>query len=259
MRDMIDLIRDSDVAGVFTYLIPTLLDALRSGEPSFRRDSQEYQFRRMLLEIVSRLPLQEHLRPFATSILDCMRFVLRRDNEDNVAVCCKIIMDHVKTWRSPNSTTADTVNDIIAIFLETLESTKTLIPELFSEDSIVIDPNQALPSMRSFKALSEISVTLILILQVLRAHGPAILPTVAAVFAFLENEAPVQRSARIGYEAASNDNIWHGMAPGIRNGPAYSDLVQAQIKVGFLLILERRSFTCNSDGFILVVAHASCS
>ena len=55
IRDMIDSVRDNETSNVVPHMVPVLLEILRSGEPSFQRDSLEFSFRRVLLEILHRL------------------------------------------------------------------------------------------------------------------------------------------------------------------------------------------------------------
>ena len=53
----------------------------------------------MCLEILSRLPLNETLRPFVLEILALVMELLEIENEDNGIVCLRIIIDLHKNYK----------------------------------------------------------------------------------------------------------------------------------------------------------------
>lgn len=55
--------------------------------------------RKLILEMIHRLPVSEIVRPYVKSILALMLKLLRTDNEDNVLVCLRIIIDLHKQYR----------------------------------------------------------------------------------------------------------------------------------------------------------------
>lgn len=55
--------------------------------------------RKLILEMIHRLPVSETVRPYVKSILTLMLKLLRTDNEDNVLVCLRIIIDLHKQYR----------------------------------------------------------------------------------------------------------------------------------------------------------------
>lgn len=55
----------------------------------------------MLLEMIHRLPTSEILRPYVNSILSLMLKLLQIDNEENVLVCLRIIIELHKQYRPP--------------------------------------------------------------------------------------------------------------------------------------------------------------
>lgn len=57
--------------------------------------------RKLILEMIHRLPVSEIVRPYVKSILALMLKLLRTDNEDNVLVCLRIIIDLHKQYRPP--------------------------------------------------------------------------------------------------------------------------------------------------------------
>lgn len=227
IREMLDTVRDTDSLRALPTLIPALLELLSSGEPALHKDTLEYQFRRVLLEIINRLPVNESLRPQVTPIFTCMLHVLRCDNEENGTVACKTLLDVIRGYRFLPE---ECLVEFVSIFQEGLRNLKSLADQVLSEDSDTLDPNIVPLSLRSFKVLGEMSMVMVIMSQV---HRPVIsAPMQAAMppaFEALTVEAPAQNKARVDYEAMGG--IWAGMTPTIQNASAYSDFIHAQIKV----------------------------
>ena len=57
------------------------------------------QLRKLILEIIHRLPSNEHLKGFLRQILNLCFKLLETDNEENVMVCLRIIIELHKTFR----------------------------------------------------------------------------------------------------------------------------------------------------------------
>ncbi|GLB33849.1 putative PI3 PI4-kinase family protein [Lyophyllum shimeji] len=227
IREMMDTVRDTESIRAIPVLIPALLDLLRNSEVALHKDTMEYSFRRMLLEIINRLPVNEAVRPFVTPIFNCMLHVLRTDNEENGSVACKTLLDLIRGYRT---LTEECLSEFVTIFLESFRNMKDLVVKALSEDSSPLDPNIVPLSLRSFKVVGEMGMVVVIISQIHRAMvaGP-IQTTIAPAFEVLALESPAQKKAREDYEAMGN--IWSGMAPTIKNTAAYTDFVHCQIKV----------------------------
>ncbi|KAG2013625.1 atypical/PIKK/TRRAP protein kinase [Coprinopsis cinerea AmutBmut pab1-1] len=227
IKELIDTTRDSEFGRVLPYLVPTLIDLLRSGQPSFQRDTTEYQFRRLLLDILNRIPSGEAIRPHMPSVFQCMIAIVRQDNEENGATACKTMVDVVRSYRI---VTEQGLADFIALFQESFANIKGMVEEYLSEDSTQLDPNTILPATRSLKVLGEMGMIMIIMSQVQRAMvSPSIQGTIAPAFEMLAQESSAQHKARTDFEAMGG--IWAGMAPTIKNPTIYNDLIQAQIKM----------------------------
>lgn len=224
---MLDTARDSESARALPYLIPALTELLESSEAAFHKESTEYQFRRVLLEILSRLPLNETVRTHVAPIFNCMLHILRHDNEENGTTACKTMVEHIRSYRS---LTEENLSDFVAIFQDVFRNMKGLVEQILSEESSLLDPNVLLPSLRSFKVLGEMGMVMVMMSQV---HRPMISPTIQATmapaFEVLSLESPAQSKIRSDHEAMGG--IWAGMAPTIKNAATYSDFIHAQIKV----------------------------
>lgn len=235
LREMIDTVRDPESARVLPHMIPVLLEILRSGEPSFQRDSLEFQFRRTLLEILHRMPSGDVIRPQVLALFHGMLHLLRNDNEEIGATCCKTLVDLTRSFRALND---QLLSEFMSILSLLMENVKGLVVEVLSEESPTVDPSIVWPATRSFKVLSEIAMVVVTFLQATRAIALPVLQN--ALEPFLEIvalQSPAQQKAREDYEAMGG--FWSGMAQTIKNPAVYADHITAQIKmvsaVAFLL------------------------
>ncbi|PPQ93995.1 hypothetical protein CVT25_009843 [Psilocybe cyanescens] len=227
IREILDTMRDSDSARSLPRLVRPLLDLLRSGEPAFQKESLEYQFRRVQFEILNRLPVNEAFRNLVPPMFGCMLHILRHDNEENGANACKTMVDLIRNYRV---VTEESLTEFVSIFQDALKSIKDLVAEYLQEDSALVDVNISLPACRSFKALGEMGMVMVIMSQVHRNLVVSNLQaTTPHAFEMLALESPVQNKARVDYEAMGG--IWAGMSPSIRNTGMYNDLIQAQIKM----------------------------
>ncbi|KAI4454767.1 ataxia telangiectasia mutated atm -related [Holotrichia oblita] len=81
------------------HSVKIFLKILQDGEPHFIADYNIQQVRKLILEILYRLPTNEALRPYVKPILSLMLKLLEIDNEENVLVCLKIIIELHKQYR----------------------------------------------------------------------------------------------------------------------------------------------------------------
>lgn len=227
LRELIDTVRDSESARVFPHMIPVLLEILRSGEPSFHKDSLEYQFRRVLLEILHRIPSTEVIRAQALPLFSGMLYLLRNDNEENGITCCKSIIEIVRSFKLLNE---ELLKEFMAILEEVFRNLHSLVIDTLSEESEPLDPKIVFPSTRSFKVLAEMALVVVTFLQNHRQMvAPVVQDTLSLNFQVLGLESPAQKKAREDFEAMGG--FWSGMAPTIRNPQAYADFIGAQIRV----------------------------
>ncbi|KAG6831589.1 hypothetical protein H0H92_009062 [Tricholoma furcatifolium] len=227
IREMIDTLRDIESVRAIPVLIPAVLELLRNVEVSVLKDSTEYQFRRLLVELLNRIPVNEAVRPYVPQIYNAMLQVLRRDNEDDGSAAAKALLDFTRGYRS---LTEDVITEFLAIFKEGLGNLKEVVGNVFSEDSAPLDANVVPLSMYSFKVLGEVAMIIVLISQI---HKPVVAPHIngiaAPILEVLALQSPAQQKTREDYEAM--DNIWSGVAPTIKNVTAYSEFIHCQIKV----------------------------
>ncbi|KER19355.1 hypothetical protein T265_11848 [Opisthorchis viverrini] len=72
---------------------------LSSTEPQILQESPIQQLRRICLEILQKVPNGDHVRPYARSILSLLFKLVEVENEENVLLCVKLIIDLHKYYR----------------------------------------------------------------------------------------------------------------------------------------------------------------
>ncbi|KAI0352960.1 atypical/PIKK/TRRAP protein kinase [Trametes cingulata] len=235
LREMIDGVREAEVR-VLPHMIPVLLEILRSGEPSFQKDSLEFQFRRTLLEILHRIPSLEVVRPQILPLYHGLLYLLRHDNEEIGVTCCKMLADITRGIRTVNE---EVFAEYLSILLSLHDNLKQLVVEALSEESQELDANVSLPAIRSFKVATEMDFLLVPFLQYSRnlvvTHLPTVIPR---LLEFIELQAPAQQKAREDLEATGG--FWAGMAPSIKNTQVYTDYIVAQLKCASSLVFMVR-------------------
>ncbi|KAI0268276.1 hypothetical protein BC834DRAFT_968481 [Gloeopeniophorella convolvens] len=227
LRDMIDNVRDAEATRVFLQTIPALLELLRSNEPAFQKDTLEYPFRRVVVEILHRLAPIEGTRSLVSSVFPGMLHLLRHDNEEIGVACCKTLSEIIRTHRTLPE---DLVSQFMTVFQELSRNIPSLATEYLSENSAVLDANVVLPSMRSFKVLKEMGIVVSAFMRDQRQSIVALIQSSLPLhFEVLAVEAPAQKKAREDFEAMGG--FWSGMSEAVRNAQAYSDLILAQVKM----------------------------
>ncbi|XP_012223234.1 transformation/transcription domain-associated protein isoform X2 [Linepithema humile] len=138
----------SQYPGFLDHMMKIFLKILQEGEPHFISEYNIQQVRKLILEMIHRLPSNDYLRPYVRSILTLMSRLLETDNEENVLVCLRIIIELHKQYKP-------TFNPDIQFFLQFV---KTVYGELPKNLSKIFEPR---PPLR-VKDLSEINVEALL-------------------------------------------------------------------------------------------------
>ena len=85
------------------HAIPSFLRVLQDGEAQFIQEQHTNQMRKHILEMIHRLPSNDLLRPHVRSILSLMFKLLEKENEENVLICLRIVIELHKQYRPPFS------------------------------------------------------------------------------------------------------------------------------------------------------------
>lgn len=89
----------SQYPGFLDHMMKIFLKILQEGEPHFISEYNIQQVRKLILEMIHRLPSNEYLRPYVRQILTLIFKLLETDNEENVLVCLRIIIDLHKQYK----------------------------------------------------------------------------------------------------------------------------------------------------------------
>lgn len=92
------------------------------------------QVRKLILEMIHRLPTTEILRPYVGNILSLMLKLLQTDNEENVLVCLRIIIELHKQYRPQ-------FNPEIHMFLSLVKQIYSDLPKHMAK---IFEPRQVL-------------------------------------------------------------------------------------------------------------------
>ncbi|KAI0028299.1 FAT-domain-containing protein [Vararia minispora EC-137] len=233
LRELVDTVRDAEAVRVFPHMISVLLDLLRTTEPALHKGPQdspnpEWQFRRLLIEILHRIATSEASRNQLSVLMSGMFYILRHDNEENGVTACKAIVDIIRTFRQ---VTEEILSEFLEILRDMFFNFQSMVDEMLSETSQKQDPRQLLPSMRSFRVLAEMGIVVVTFSQSV-GQRQNLLARIQAIiqdtFDAVCVESPAQKHARESYEAMGG--YWSGMAPTVPNPQAYGDYITAQIK-----------------------------
>ncbi|XP_012269997.1 transformation/transcription domain-associated protein isoform X2 [Orussus abietinus] len=126
------------------HLMKIFLKILQEGEPHFISEYNIQQVRKLILEMIHRLPTNEFLRPYVKQILSLMMKLLETENEENILVCLRIIIELHKQYRP-------TFNPEIQHFLQFVKSIYSELPKHLPK---IFEPR---PPLR-VKDLSEINI-----------------------------------------------------------------------------------------------------
>lgn len=81
------------------HSLKIFIKILQEGEPQFIIENSVQQVRKLILEMIHRLPIGEILRPYVRSILILMLKLFDIENEENALICVKIFMELHKQYR----------------------------------------------------------------------------------------------------------------------------------------------------------------
>ena len=121
---------------------------LREGSPHFIAEQHAHQVRKLVLEIIQRLPANDLLKGHTQNILLMAFELLKLENEENVVVCLKIIIELHKQFRPPHTPE-------ITHFLQFV---KSIYKELPNHMTKIFEPREAL----KVNDLSELNVDALL-------------------------------------------------------------------------------------------------
>ena len=100
LRERMEIVHTTEFPRMLSSMLPAFSTVLSNlVRPSPDTTSVEHKVRNSVLEVLSRLPNNEVLRPHAAQILNIAMEVLLNDYEDNALLACRIIFDLHKNYR----------------------------------------------------------------------------------------------------------------------------------------------------------------
>ena len=147
------------------HAMKNFLKILQEGEPLYIAEYNIQQVRKLILEMIHRLPTNEHLRPYVKQTLNLMFRLLEKENEDNVLICLRIIIELHKQYRPQYSAEIQTF----------LQFVKCIYRDLPNHLNSIFEPRSAI----KIKELSELNIDEVL-LETFTATVVTMVPVVTA-------------------------------------------------------------------------------
>ena len=207
--------------------------------------------------------------------------LVRTENEDNVILCMKTIMD---LERHQWETTSGMVQPFLDLILEMFQAMNGVVKETFdtlpqglstgttpnnpqsfqsprpgspaasvaSDLGLENTARQLLPGMKSFKVFAECPIIVVSLFQAHRTFvTPNVKKFVPAIKEVLKLEAGPQRRAH--EEAAQRGEIFTGVCKDIKNRAAFGELITAQVKMMSFLAYLLRVYVQQLQDFLLIL------
>lgn len=135
LREGIEIVHTVEFPLMISALLPAFSTILaHRTNPSPDTSTLEHKLRNVVLEIISRMPSNEILRPHAPHLVAVALDILNRDYEDNALIASRIIFDLYKVYRTLPQDYVQVISrriaqgDSVALFLDlTIISSKSHI------------------------------------------------------------------------------------------------------------------------------------
>uniref|UniRef100_A0A8C6Y4X9 Transformation/transcription domain-associated protein n=1 Tax=Naja naja TaxID=35670 RepID=A0A8C6Y4X9_NAJNA len=217
------------------HIIPRFLTFLQDGEVQFLQEKPAQQLRKLVLEIIHRIPTNEHLRPHTKNILSVMFRFLETENEENVLICLRIIIELHKQFRPPITQEIHHFLDFVKQIYKELPKVVNryfenpqVVPEntiptpemvgLITTIVVKVNPRETTHGhsswLLSLKVLAELPIIVVLMYQLYKLN---IHNVVAEFVPLIMNTIIIQ----VSNQARQNKNY---------NKELYADFIAAQIK-----------------------------
>ena len=226
----------------------------------------------------------EALKPYAAGIVDLLMGLVKKENEDNVTLCMKTIMD---LERHQPEATAAMVQPFLDLILELFESMEQVVKDTFDtsaqpntgnattgKPSSFQSPRPGSPTsssatsteldlapstgqhlqkgMQSFKVFAECPIIVVSIFQAHRNCVPnnvkKFVPLIKKVL--LLQAGPQERAHK---EAEERHEIFIGVCKEIKNRHAFGDLITAQVKMMSFLAYLLRVYASQLQDFLKIL------
>ncbi|CAH7675619.1 hypothetical protein PPACK8108_LOCUS10651 [Phakopsora pachyrhizi] len=101
LRETIDLSqRDLEFTKHLDVIISAIVEILQKTKPVFVVTTWDYKFRLLLLDVLSRIPMHEIMRPHALNVMNLLIHLIRSDSEEAVIICFKLGVDLYRSFKT---------------------------------------------------------------------------------------------------------------------------------------------------------------
>ncbi|DBA02933.1 TPA: hypothetical protein N0F65_005960 [Lagenidium giganteum] len=163
LKELVDLYRRAEIlhtpqlTRILEALFPIWRNLLQTKLPPQTRSTQANRCRKVLLQIINRLPSNDALRPYVTQLLHILMDVLNRDNEENSLIALKTIFDLHRNFRPALRTEVQPFLDIVQQMYKNIPQTmKKHFTELPA--SAATTPKATTPAMGTAAAAAATAV-----------------------------------------------------------------------------------------------------
>ena len=100
LRERIEIVHTQEYPNFLAIMFPVFKVLMLERITVSFQDDEANKFRRVILEILNRLPNNDVLRPYTIELLDLATKVLVTDNEENALTAVRILFDLHKNLRN---------------------------------------------------------------------------------------------------------------------------------------------------------------
>ena len=243
---------------------------LLEGTPVFVTNP-EHKLRNCILEIIHRLPMShsELLKPYASGVVDLLLGLVRTENEDNVILCMRAVMD---LERHQPEATAAKVQPFLDLIQEMFEAMENVVKETFdtpaqpsiqgatpgnaqafqsprpgspaasSTTDIGIDTPAIRPLLKGLQSFKVFAECPIIVVSLFQTHRNCVTANVRKFVPLIKKVLNLQAGPqeRAHADAAARGEAFIGVSREIKNRHAFGELLTAQVKMmSFLAYLLR--------------------
>ncbi|KAK1948059.1 Transcription-associated protein 1 [Phytophthora citrophthora] len=129
LKELVDLYRRAEIlhtpqlGRILEALFPVWKGLLQTKLPPQHRATTPNRCRKMLLQILNRLPSNEALRPYVAQLLQLLMEVLQKDNEDNALIALKTLFDLHRNYRPGLRNEVQPFLELVQLMYKNLQAT----------------------------------------------------------------------------------------------------------------------------------------
>ena len=169
MRDAIEVVNVAEYPAFLAAFLPAFQKVLET-TPRISRTDPEHKTRNAVLEMMNRLPHNEHLRPHDKLVLGLAMDALKTENEENALICLRIIFDLHRNFRP---SLESEVAPFLEFVCEVYKGVGETVTSMFGDATAGAKPlgPEAVPTSvqmkatRSFKVQTECPLIVMLLFQ----------------------------------------------------------------------------------------------